>query len=102
MVDLKALQKRVYENKVNHGFNTTDIYRELGYVQSELTEIFEAYDRKEGNIGEELADVTIYMLGLAEILGFDLEKEILQKLDINERRRYEIIDGKLTRFEVSE
>ncbi len=29
MVDLKELQKKVYENKVNKGFNVTDISKEF-------------------------------------------------------------------------
>ena len=29
MVDLKDLQKQVYENKVNKGFNTNDISKEF-------------------------------------------------------------------------
>ena len=37
MVDLKDLQKQVYENKVNKGFNTTDIPKEFckDYVEAE-------------------------------------------------------------------
>lgn len=29
MVDLKELQKKVYENKINKGFNVTDISKEF-------------------------------------------------------------------------
>ena len=43
-------------------------------------------------LGKELADVAIYLLGLCEILGFSLEDEILKKVKINEKRIY--IDGK--------
>jgi len=88
MIDLKHLQQRAYQNKVKQGFNTTDIYMEFCYIYGELNEAREAYMKREENVGEELADVTIYLLGLAEILGVDLEQEILRKMDKNENRRY--------------
>ena len=88
MIDLKQVQKRIYQNKVQKGFNVTDIYREFCYLHGELTEACEAYMQKRDDVGEELADVAIYLLGLAEILGVDLEKEILNKIDKNERRKY--------------
>jgi len=88
MIDLKQLQKRVYQNKVNKGFNVTDVYMEFCYTYGELNEAFEAYRDKKDDLGEELADVAIYLLGIAEILGVDLENEILRKMDINEKREF--------------
>ena len=88
MIDLKQLQKRIYQNKVNKGFNITDIYMELCYTHGELNEVFEAYRDKKNDLGAELADVAIYLLGIAEILGIDLGKEILSKIEINEKREF--------------
>jgi NTP pyrophosphatase (non-canonical NTP hydrolase) len=48
---------------------------------------------KKDDLGEELADVAIYLLGMAEILGIDLEKEIMQKMEKNTKRVYEHHDG---------
>jgi len=93
MLDLKQVQKRIYQNKINKGFNVTDIYREFCYTYGELTEACEAYRKKQDDVGEELADVAIYLLGLAEILGIDLEAEILRKMDKNEKRQYVQEDG---------
>lgn len=89
MVDLKALQQKAYANKVAHGFNVTSVDEEVCHIMSELAEAWEAY-RKKGmaEFGEELADVAIYLLGLAEITGVDLEKEILSKMKINAERKY--------------
>jgi hypothetical protein len=101
MVDLLALQKRVYQNKVNQGFNVTDVYMEFCYTHGELSEAFLAYANKKDDLGEELADVTLYLLGLAEILGIDLEAEILRKAEINEHRRYIQKDGVNVRIEES-
>jgi len=93
MVDLQQLQKRVYQNKIKQGFNVTDIYMEFCYTYGELSEACEAYLKKKDDLGEELADVIVYLLGLAEILGINLEKEILNKIEKNEKRQYIQKDG---------
>ena len=93
MIDLSQLQKRVYQNKVVKGFNVTDIYMEFCYAFGELSEACDAYIKKKGDLGEELADVVLYLLGLSEILGIDLEKELLSKIEINEKRQYIQKDG---------
>lgn len=84
---MRQYQKRVYENKVNRGFNVTNIESEFLLLYGEVSEAFDAY-RKNDNIGEELADVAIYLLGICEILGLDLENELLKKMSINEKRVY--------------
>ena len=40
------------------------------------------------NINEELADVGIFLLGNAEMLGSDLGEDIVNKMKINEKRIY--------------
>ena len=97
MINLKDLQKRVWNNKVKKGFNTTDVNKEFCLIHEEVSEAFHAYRKKLPDLGEELADVAIYLLGLAEILGLNLEDEILKKIDKNELREYKKIDGILTR-----
>ena len=93
MIDLAQLQKRVYQNKIDKGFNITDIFKEFCYTYGELSEACEAYMKKKDDLGEELADVALYLLGLSEILGIDLEKEILNKIEKNEKRQYMQKDG---------
>ncbi len=88
MVELKELQKKAYQNKVEKGFNTTDISMEFCLAHGELAEAFDAWRKRTGGVGEELADVAVYLLGLSEILGIDLEQEILRKMEINRRRVY--------------
>lgn len=89
MVDLKALQERVYANKLAHGFNVTSVDEEVCHIMSELSEAWEAY-RKKGSeeFAEELADVAIFLLGLAEMQGVNLENEILAKMETNAARKY--------------
>lgn len=93
MIDLKKVQKKIIDNKIKHGFNTTDICKEFCLLYGEVAEAYEAYRKKKDDLGEELADSAIYLLGIAEILGFDLEKEIQNKIKINSKRIYKKENG---------
>ena len=97
-MDIRAIQKVIYQNKIDKGFNTTDINKEFCLLYGEVSEAYEAWRKHESNIGEELADVAIYLLGLSEILGIDLEKEIESKIEVNKNRKYERIDGVIKRI----
>lgn len=90
---IKDYQKRVVDNKIKKGFNVTNIEKEFCLLYGEVGEAFEAYRKKKDDLGEELADVAIYLFGIAEILNFDLGKEIENKLKINEERVYQKING---------
>jgi NTP pyrophosphatase (non-canonical NTP hydrolase) len=92
-LDLLELQKQIYQNKINKGFNVKDISMEFCLMNGEMSEAWEAWLKKDDNVGEELADVAIYLLGLAEILEVDLSKEILDKMRKNKKRQYDIIEG---------
>lgn len=93
MIDLKELTEIVYENKLEKHFNVTDIPMEICYLHGEVSEIWDAYIRKKGSVGEEMADVMIYLLGLSKILNVDLEKELMQKIEKNRKRVYQMQDG---------
>lgn len=99
MEDWKQLQKQVYQNKVDHNFNVTDVNLEFCHLYGEVGEAFTAWRRKQPDLGGELADVAIYLLGLSEILGYDLEDEVVKKMEINRRRKYEMVDGVLRKVE---
>ena len=71
-MDLKKLQKEIYQNKVDKGFNTTDVNKEFCLLYGEVGEAYDAYRKGKDDLGEELADIAIYLLGLSEILGKDL------------------------------
>ena len=100
MVDFKKLQKEVYQNKVNKGFNVTDINKEFCLAYGELGEAYMAWLKKKDDLGEELADVVIYLMGISEILGLDLENEIINKIDKNAKRIYKEVNGILVKEEV--
>ncbi|MBR5537591.1 MAG: hypothetical protein IKU58_06795 [Clostridia bacterium] len=100
-MDLSAVQKAVYQNKVDKGFNVTDVNVEFCLLYGEIAEAYEAWKKKQDTVGEELADIAIYLLGLSEILGVDLASEIEKKMKINREREYQVIDGVLHRVEAS-
>ena len=92
-MNLQELQKKIYQNKVNKGFNVTDVEKEFCFLYGEVAEAFDAYRKKKDDLGEELADVAIYLMGISEILNIDLEKEIENKVAKNEKRVYKNING---------
>ncbi|MCD4680310.1 MAG: hypothetical protein K8S00_07980 [Bacteroidales bacterium] len=97
MIDLKKLQKDIYQNKIDKKFNVTDVSMEFLLTYEELSEAYRAYHKKLPDVGEELADVAIYLLGLSEILNIDLENEILKKVEKNKNRIYKRLNGVNTR-----
>ncbi|MCF7833722.1 MAG: hypothetical protein K9L98_00485 [Candidatus Pacebacteria bacterium] len=88
MIDLKELQKAVKRNKEEKGFNTNDVSLEFCRAHEELSEAFSKYNKGQDGVGEELADVAIFLLGMSEILEVDLEKELVRKIEINKNRKY--------------
>src|ERR1035438_2903679 len=87
-MDIRSSQELAWENKVGKGFNTTNVPLEFCLLQGEIAEAFDAWRKGRGDVGEELADVAIYLLGLAEMTGIDLQDEIEAKLAKNAARVY--------------
>lgn len=89
IIDTKKLQKEVLDNKRRHNFNTTNIKFELLLLYGEVNELFKGWLKQDDdNINEELADVGIFLLGISEMLGSDLGKDIVDKIEINKNRIY--------------
>jgi len=72
---------------------------EFCYTYEELAEAYSAHRKKLPDVGEEIADVVIYLLGLAEILGVDLEGEIQRKVEINKNRKFKVVNGETIRVD---
>ncbi len=92
MGQVRDLQKRVWANKVKNGFDKSTVDRDILLAQGELTEVFDAYRKELDDLDEELADVVLYMLGLAEKLGIDLEDALQKKLTIVEKRKWKKVN----------
>ena len=92
-MELKKIQKNIWQNKLNKGFNTTDVNKEFCLLYGEVSEAYDAWKKKKDDLNEELADIAIYLMGLSEMLGFDLADEIEKKVSKNEKRVYKNIDG---------
>ena len=87
-MDLNEMQKEVWENKVNKGFNLTNVEKEFCYIYGEVGEAYEAYLKKKDDLGEGLADIGLYLLGLSNMLGFSLKEQMEKKLAKIKKRIY--------------
>lgn len=76
MLNIKKAQEAIIQNKINHNFNTKDLDMEFCLAYGELGEAYIAMLRKLDDLGEELADVAIYTLGIAELSNLDLTNQI--------------------------
>ncbi|MFJ6785562.1 hypothetical protein [Streptomyces yangpuensis] len=88
-MDIREAQKIAWENKLNKGFNTTDVALEFGLLTAEIGEAFTAWRKGLPDFGEELADVVLYTAALAEMNGIDLAAEVENKISKNSARTYE-------------
>ncbi len=93
MLSLKNMQGKIMANKIKKGFNSTDINQEFCFLYAEVGEAYDAWFKKKDDLGEELADVAIFLMSIADILGYDLGNEIEKKVIKNENRIYKEING---------
>ncbi len=92
-MEFKKIQKDIWQNKLNKGFNTTDVNKDFCLLYGEVAEAYDAWKKKKDDLNEELADIAIYLMGLSEMLGFDLADEVEKKVSKNEKRVYKNING---------
>lgn len=100
-MEIKEAQQLAWQNKIAKGFNTSDVPLEFMLLHGEVAESFQAWRRARPDLGEELADVALYLFALAEMNGVDLDGEIEQKIVKNVRRQY-AHDSNGVLFRVSE
>lgn len=87
-MEIKLAQKLAWENKLAKGFNTSDVPLEFCLLTGELAEAFDAWRKGRQEVAEELADIAIFLLGLAEMVGTDLQEAVEAKLAMNQARVY--------------
>jgi NTP pyrophosphatase (non-canonical NTP hydrolase) len=88
VLDIRAAQKSAWENKLEKGFNTTDVPLEFCLLVAEVGEAIDAWRKDRQAVAEELADVAIFVFGLAEMTGTDLQDAVESKLAVNRARAY--------------
>jgi len=82
-MQMKELQKEILENKRRHNFPIGDIQHEFLRFYMELGEAYDAYCEGLDSFGEELADSTIFLMGIAEMRDINLEAVILKRQSEN-------------------
>jgi NTP pyrophosphatase (non-canonical NTP hydrolase) len=87
-LEIAHAQQAAWENKLAKGFNTTDVALEFGLLTAEVGEAFTAWRKGLPDFGEELADVFLYTVALAQMNGIDLAAEVARKVEKNRRRTY--------------
>ncbi|MGW0885758.1 hypothetical protein [Streptomyces sp. NPDC002671] len=87
-MDITEAQKLAWENKLAKGFNTTDIALEFGLLNAEVGEAFTAWRKGLPDTGEELADVFLYLVSIAQMQNVDLAEEVARKIEKNAGRVY--------------
>jgi NTP pyrophosphatase (non-canonical NTP hydrolase) len=98
-LEISFAQKITWSNKIDKGFNTTDVALEFGLLTAEVGEAFTAWRKRLPDLGEELADIVIYVMALAEMNRLDLNTEVENKIAKNSARVYHRnSDGVLNRI----
>lgn len=88
MISIEEVQRRTWANKVRAGLSSSDVPYEFALAYGELGEAFDAWRKNPSELGEELADVLIYLSAIAEMNGIDLASAVTAKLAKNESRSY--------------
>lgn len=87
-MEISHAQQLAWNNKIAKGFNTTDVAMEFGLLTAEVGEAFTAWRKHLPDLGEELADIVIYAMALAEMNQLDLDTEVANKIAKNSARVY--------------
>ena len=90
-MNIKEMSEEVHRNAVDHGWweGVRPIPELLCLVHSEVSEALEAYRKGDTkNFAEELADIVIRVMDMAQGFDIDLEREIIRKHEINKSREY--------------
>lgn len=85
-MDLRSLQDSAWDNKVRKGYNTTDVPLEVCLLQEKASATFTAWRKGQGRLGEELADIVLYVASIAQMTGLDLDHEVTTKMQKNAAR----------------
>lgn len=93
-----VLGAEIHDNKIKKGWrvttmedweNPSEILAILMLITTEVAEAVEAIRKNDvGNFKEELAAITIRLIGMSHGMGIDLGDEITKKMEKNRSREY--------------
>ena len=94
---IQQLTELIMEQAKQKGFGVKlediNVAEKIALIHSEISEAFEAYRHKnfDGKDGfkEELGDAIQRILHLCGVLGIDVEKSIIQKMEANKNREWD-------------
>lgn len=96
MIDLRELQREIIQNKINRGFNVTDVGKEIVLMVEELGELARAYKNSDkrpapdvshkDEMVDAVGDLMVYCLGLCEMLDVD-GAEVLEEIVLRNKTR---------------
>ncbi len=99
IANLKNLQKYVIELEQERGFSNQTVIQKCLLLGEEVGELFKAVRKSENisidknsnihNVGEELADILIYVCAIANRYNIDMETAFRAKEEINKKRVWE-------------
>jgi predicted house-cleaning noncanonical NTP pyrophosphatase (MazG superfamily) len=84
MLNLTSLQKEIYESGVKDNSFKSDVPVGFCQLMRKVTESYDSWVNRDNNTGEKLAEIMILTLGIAEMLGYDVEREIKKKIDTDD------------------
>jgi NTP pyrophosphatase (non-canonical NTP hydrolase) len=100
-MDIKQLTEEMHRLVRSKGWYEADSKRpqtprnlaiSLSVEAAEILEYFQFQEnaKDKSELASELADVALYLLQLASISGIDLEKAILDKIEVNKTREWDV------------
>ena len=88
MIDLKELQKEIMRNKIEKGFNVTDVALEFCRAHEELSEAFSKFSRSHPVLPRNSPMWRFFYSGCRKFSVLTFEKELVRKIEINKNRKY--------------
>jgi len=86
-MDLTELKHRLMIWRISRAKERQQVWQTAMVVAEEAAEVLECFSKGErGRLAEELADVVIAAVDLANVMGVDLEEAIARKLDDLDQR----------------
>ena len=67
---INEMQKEIYQNKLNKGFNVTDVHEEFCLLYGEVAEAYDAWRKNKTTVGKRLQKMDNWQLvGIIFIAG---------------------------------